>query len=409
MATCLHKPLLNGLRLSNVPPELSCLNALEIRLISLRVPFMKMVALPSGKQICVHGPAVNVPSKLDSVCTVLPRLPSQSELIPLKLKRKLAYKGRYMYDYVTPEKFLNALRWLKLHNPLYANVEINEEWVLDAEIDDHDLYASLTSSTDSDPDTSNHVESTEVAMDIDMNSEFSNCISNSEYSNDVSNSCPVTTVVSTEVAVNVDKSYESENNISDSEPNIDSVDPASHACSDPNSTNDLETAKHNLETYATDNNFTIRNVPGDGNCLYNSVLYQLESKGIISTTVENLRQMVASYLEEHANLYMPFVVSPIASDNPYNNDTETLDAMDAFISSMSDPETSSLLAYERYIERVRSDSWGDHVVITALANMFHVTINVVHARQHDCTVSITPPVDSHSNCELNLGLVNTTL
>jgi hypothetical protein len=58
-------------------------------------------------------PAVNVPSKLDSVCTVLPRLPSQTELIPLKLKRKLVYKGHYMYDYVTPEKLMNALRWLK--------------------------------------------------------------------------------------------------------------------------------------------------------------------------------------------------------------------------------------------------------------------------------------------------------
>ena len=45
------------------------------------------------------------------------------------------------------------------------------------------------------------------------------------------------------------------------------------------------------------------------------------------------------------------------------------------------------------------------VVIAALANMFHVTINVVHARQRDCTVSITPPFDSQSNCELNLGLV----
>ncbi len=74
---------------------------------------MKMVALPSGKQRCIHGPAVNVPSKLDSVCTTLPHLPSQSELIPLKFKRKLAYKGHYMYDYVTPEKVLNALRWLK--------------------------------------------------------------------------------------------------------------------------------------------------------------------------------------------------------------------------------------------------------------------------------------------------------
>ena len=135
---------------------------------------------------------------------------------------------------------------VKLHNPLYTNVEINEEWVLDAEIDDHDLYASLTSSIDSD-------------LDIYMNSESSNCISNSEYTNDVSSSCPVTNVISTEVAMNVDISYESTNNVSNSEPNIDSVDPASHANSDPNSTDDLGTAKRNLETYATDNNsiFTI--------------------------------------------------------------------------------------------------------------------------------------------------------
>ena len=84
----------NGLQLCTIPTELSNLNALELRLISLRVPFMKMVALPSGKQRCIHGPAVNVPSKLDSICTMLPRLPSQSELIALKLKRQLAYRGQ---------------------------------------------------------------------------------------------------------------------------------------------------------------------------------------------------------------------------------------------------------------------------------------------------------------------------
>ena len=98
----------NGLQLCTIPTELSNLNALELRLISLRVPFMKMVALPSGKQRCIHGPAVNVPSKLDSICTMLPRLPSQSELIALKLKRKLAYRGHYMYDYISPERVMNS-------------------------------------------------------------------------------------------------------------------------------------------------------------------------------------------------------------------------------------------------------------------------------------------------------------
>ena len=40
----------NGLQLCSVPDELSCLNPLELRFVSLRVPFMKMVALPTGKQ-----------------------------------------------------------------------------------------------------------------------------------------------------------------------------------------------------------------------------------------------------------------------------------------------------------------------------------------------------------------------
>ena len=86
----------NGLRFSQILLVLSDLNALEVRLLCLRVPFMKMVALPSGKQRSIQGPAVNVPSKVDTICSILPRLPSQYELVPLKLKRKQAYKGHYM-------------------------------------------------------------------------------------------------------------------------------------------------------------------------------------------------------------------------------------------------------------------------------------------------------------------------
>ena len=76
----------NGIQLCKVPPELSDLNALKLRLIGRRVPFMKMVALPSGKQRSIHGQAVNVPSKVDTICNMLP---SKSELIPPKLKRKI--------------------------------------------------------------------------------------------------------------------------------------------------------------------------------------------------------------------------------------------------------------------------------------------------------------------------------
>ena len=95
----------NNLQLSAIPPELSDLNPLELRLISLRIPFLKMVGLPAGKQRCIHGPAVNVPSKVDSICSVLPRLPSQTGLIPLKLKRKMAYRKHYLYNFISQRKW----------------------------------------------------------------------------------------------------------------------------------------------------------------------------------------------------------------------------------------------------------------------------------------------------------------
>ena len=119
----------NGLQLDLIPSELKDLNNLELRLISLRIPFVKLFALSSGKQRSIHGTAVNVPSKLDSVCTLLPRLPTEASMIPFKLKRKLRYKGHYMYDYVRPDKVLTALKWLKANSPLYSSIEIDDKWI----------------------------------------------------------------------------------------------------------------------------------------------------------------------------------------------------------------------------------------------------------------------------------------
>ncbi len=55
---------------------------------------MKLVGLPKGKQVGIHGSAVNV---LQHVCGMLPRLPHDAEIVPVKLKRRLVYKG---HEYV---------------------------------------------------------------------------------------------------------------------------------------------------------------------------------------------------------------------------------------------------------------------------------------------------------------------
>ena len=135
----------NNLALEPVPLELQDLNPMEVRLVSLRIPFMKMVALPCGKQKAIHGPAVNVPADLCPVCDLLPRLPSQTQIVPMKLKRKLCYKGHYMYDFIQPAKVIAALEWLKSNNPLYIDIGINRQWVEDAAGDNSELWEAMSS------------------------------------------------------------------------------------------------------------------------------------------------------------------------------------------------------------------------------------------------------------------------
>ena len=163
----------NYFQLDPIPDQLSTLNALELRLISLRVPFMKMAALPSEKQRSIQGPAVNVPSKLDSLCTMLPRLPTESELIALKLKRKLKYRGHYMYDYVSPEKL--TLRWLKANNPLYADIQINDNWVDEALANDHDLFGGLVRQLDCEASKPEHVPHDPAQYDSANHSDIMEC------------------------------------------------------------------------------------------------------------------------------------------------------------------------------------------------------------------------------------------
>ena len=84
---------------------------------------MKLVALPAGKHRKIIGPVVNIRSKLDTICNLLP---SDSEILLLEFKRKVCYKGHYIYGHVSPQKLRNALAWIKLNNPLYENVIVND-------------------------------------------------------------------------------------------------------------------------------------------------------------------------------------------------------------------------------------------------------------------------------------------
>ena len=336
----------NGLQLPEIPPELSDLNALELRLISLRVPFMKMVALPSGKQRSIHGPAVNVPSKVDTICDVLPRLPSQSELVPLKLKRKVAYKGHYMYDYIRPQKLLDALRFLKANNPLYADIDVNQQWLEEAMANDEELCQYL-------------VEQDDEQMDTECESDASG-------------------------TANVAESVQNE----------------PMECS--SNSDEFSTALQQLKLSAHQNSLTIHDVPYDGNCMFSAISYQLQNNGVCDADSNKLREKVADHLEANAALYCDFLCQPVSSEDSYNADTEQPTAEDEYIKSVSDPQLQTELRWQKYVRCLRQGAWGDHITMQAIADMLSVKINVLSSNHP--MLSVTPAICS-AECEIFIGLI----
>ena len=49
-----------------------------------------------------------------------------------------------MFQYVRPAKVLAALQWLKLNNPLYKDIKINDDWTGNARQDDADLWEAVS-------------------------------------------------------------------------------------------------------------------------------------------------------------------------------------------------------------------------------------------------------------------------
>ncbi|CAF1463104.1 unnamed protein product [Rotaria sordida] len=116
----------NNLVGGHLPDEIQVLNDLERHLIALRLPFMKMISLPKGGQKGCKGPVICVPSEVQDTANILPRHPSKSAFIRLKLKRRLNYRGWYKYQMICPDRVRAALRILCKINENYKNIQIDD-------------------------------------------------------------------------------------------------------------------------------------------------------------------------------------------------------------------------------------------------------------------------------------------
>ncbi|CAI5653238.1 unnamed protein product [Oreochromis niloticus] len=117
----------NKLELADIPPELSDLNILERHLIAKCIPFAKIIPLPKGRQRAIRGNVVCVPSEVQETVEALPRLRINSQVMRVKLKRRLSYKGHQLFQTVSWSKLVQALHKLKQIHPQYKDVSIRDD------------------------------------------------------------------------------------------------------------------------------------------------------------------------------------------------------------------------------------------------------------------------------------------
>ena len=99
----------------------------------------------------LNGPPVSVPATLDQIIEILPHMPSELQLHPVKLKHKLEYKSHYMYDMIHGDHVISAIIWLKEHSSNYADIKLNEHWYnviasteLLVQLDENDNHITVT-------------------------------------------------------------------------------------------------------------------------------------------------------------------------------------------------------------------------------------------------------------------------
>ena len=121
-------------------------------LISPKIPFITILVMRQyGGHYKVNGPPVIVPVTLDQIIEILPCMPSELQLHPVKLKHKLEYKSHYMYDMICRDCVISAITWLKEHNSHCADRKLNEHWYndisakeLSVQIDENNNHITVT-------------------------------------------------------------------------------------------------------------------------------------------------------------------------------------------------------------------------------------------------------------------------
>ena len=176
----------NNMCVPPVPSELSCLNSMEKRLICKIQPFMKLIVLPYGQR-ALQGQTVNFPVNTSEVCSSLPKTLDNAGIVLIAPPRT----GSDSTETPVPQSYFSirrpyvvrALHWLKDHNTLYRDIEIEEvsDDARDIEIEEVSDDAPSSQTAANEIALDGEGESSVIRRDLQLpNIEVSNVINNND-------------------------------------------------------------------------------------------------------------------------------------------------------------------------------------------------------------------------------------
>ncbi|KAK3923676.1 Envelope glycoprotein M [Frankliniella fusca] len=130
--------LYNGLEFPEVDNKINQLNRIEERLLAPRHVFQTLWTMNGGSgQYRTKGGIVNVPVDMDTTVSCIPRALSDSNMIHVKLARRMQYVSNYMVGNVRPKLLYDAARkFVKKPLPMEEGIELSTDWNFTSSDDD---------------------------------------------------------------------------------------------------------------------------------------------------------------------------------------------------------------------------------------------------------------------------------
>ncbi|KAK3931732.1 Glutamyl-tRNA(Gln) amidotransferase subunit D [Frankliniella fusca] len=136
----------NGLRFPVVAEEIQKLNRVEERLLAPRHVFQtRWTVNGAAGQFKTKGGIVNVPVDMDTTVNHIPRAFDDSNMIHVKLARRMKYLNNYMSGNVRPKLLHNAAKkFILTPLALEEGIELSNDWYQDHSTNEHEYISHET-------------------------------------------------------------------------------------------------------------------------------------------------------------------------------------------------------------------------------------------------------------------------